>query len=731
MMPRPVADILAEALANGAAPYDVELLRTAAKIATDGTYLVPKQLRGALSALEQTGIDPADIRSLYARCARPKRKPKADGGGKRRAGKGGTPNTPPDVAAPVATTPAPGAAPVVPADGLPIPRQRADTLCDSEESAAQAISRTVAGRLAFIHQSGDWLTFGPRGWKPVHRTTVEEACTDFARLNIGSLDKNGDLNMTPRSTGRKVVGRSIAQLLEPMCGTELAEWDTTRNVIMLPDGVLLDVFTGEQRLSVPADRIRRRVSVAPASEPEYNRSVFRRVIEYVVPDRDERAYLQRRLGAALVDSEGMDDLPWLFGPSGCGKGTLIRALKQTLGTYAGGVPINELLRGMNKGHSAWLARLAGCRFLFADDVPVGRYLDDATINKLLGSETTAQHMRSETFDFRLHAPLICTSNGPPQITSTNVRRLRPIQCGASIPIHEQNPGVRASMSTDPEIAACLRWLLDGARDWRVYGCPAPATCIERADEAAAASPIAEFTGTFGPGDRIESGEVFQRWQAFKRGLGEHAGSHRAMVGELRAASWTDTRSHGVRYLLAPRVPHGAASLISPICARASTHIEVIAKAAPSGTRATNAPESIDDAAPPDLPPGALGTVNGSGGGEDQVPPPLDARPKNPATPPPPGQPKEQSITMTDRTTPRPPAETPAARGDDPLPPDTDPAQIERLRALPAAAGSQCSPLGKIRAMQTAFGLPLTSWNADKAAQRDAARATLAVYVDAA
>ena len=357
----------------------------------------------------------------------------------------------------------------------------------------------------------------------------------------------------------------------------------------------------------------------------------------------------------------MDDLPWLFGPSGSGKGTLIRALKQTLGTYAGSVPMNELLRGMNKAHSAWLARLAGCRVLFADDVPVGHYLDDTTINKLLGSETVAQHMHSKPFDFRLHAPLVCTSNGPPQITSINVRRLRPIQCGASIPIHEQNPGVRASMSTDPEIAACLRWLLDGARDWRAHGCPAPATCIERADEAAAASPIAEFTATFGPGDRIESGEVFRRWREFKGQHGEHAGSHRAMVGELRAASWTDTRSNGVRYLLAPRgqsrVPLSAAYSISPECAPACTRIGLSTEAALSGTPAANTPKSIDDPAPPDLPAGALGTVNGSGGSGDQgAAPPLDTGvPENPAIPPPRSQPTEETTDHHDR-----PNYTPAA-----------------------------------------------------------------------
>ena len=73
---------------------------------------------------------------------------------------------------------------------------------------------------------------------------------------------------------------------------------------------------------------------------------------------------------------------------------------------------------------------------------------------------------------------------------------------------------------------------------------------------------------------------------------------------------------------------------------------------------------------------------------------------------------------------------PPARGDDP-PPDVEPAQIARLRALPAAAGSQCSPLGKIRSMQAALGLTITSWNANPGEQRSAARATLAAYVGAA
>ena len=72
---RPIADILAEALENGAASSTVNMVRTAAKLAADGDYLARKQLQGALCNLENTaGIDPADIKSLFARCANPKRK---------------------------------------------------------------------------------------------------------------------------------------------------------------------------------------------------------------------------------------------------------------------------------------------------------------------------------------------------------------------------------------------------------------------------------------------------------------------------------------------------------------------------------------------------------------------------------------------------------------------------------------------------------------------------------
>ena len=81
----------------------------------------------------------------------------------------------------------------------------------------------------------------------------------------------------------------------------------------------------------------------------------------------------------------MDDLVWLFGPPGAGKGTLLEALRQAFGQYGRGVPANELIKGArHASHSAWVARLAGARVLFSDDVPTGHQLEDTVITMLLG-----------------------------------------------------------------------------------------------------------------------------------------------------------------------------------------------------------------------------------------------------------------------------------------------------------------------------------------------------------
>ena len=502
-------------------------------------------------------------------------------------------------------------------DGLPIPRERTGPECWSEEDAAKSLAHLCKGRLAYIHQTGEWLKFGPRGWEALHRTAIEEACADFAQWNILAKNAKGEHVPAPRSTGRKSIGRAVAQLLEPMMGTELPDWDAAGNLIMMPDGGLLDVFTGRRRRSTPADRIRRRVPVAPATEADYERSVFRRVVESLIPDATEREYLQRRLGAALVDADGMHDLIWLHGPPGAGKGTLLEALRQAFGEYGRGVPATEIIKGArHASHSAWIARLAGARALFADDVPSGHSVEDAQINMLLGSLITAEHKRQAPFDFRLRAPLIVTSNGEPRQTTTNVRRLKPIQCS---PAPSEDPAVAAAMSTSAERAACLRWLAVGAFRWRREGCTVPNTIRARAADVASNAPVAVFAESYPPGARVKSAEVWAAWQTFApaHGCGRLAANQTALAVLLKANGWTARKSHGTRYLIVPdrRVAGGGGFLSD------STGSDSVTREYNQEPATPRHPPSTAEGSEPagTVPPGFLDGATASGENQDGAP----------------------------------------------------------------------------------------------------------------
>ena len=214
---------------------------------------------------------------------------------------------------------------------------------------------------------------------------------------------------------------------------------------------------------IVSDRIRRRLSAAPASTDDYNRSRWRRVVEHTIPDPEERAWLQQRLGAALMKTGG-DDLLWLFGPAGCGKGVLVEGLMHAFGSYAVSIPAGEVQRGGPRGHLQWKDRTRGCRLMILDDAP-DKDLDTNVINGLLGSVQTANAMRRGSTDFRIDAPLLATANREPTVPAADPglrRRLKPIACGPAIPDDQQDPAVRASMRTGPEKAAVVRWLVDGA-----------------------------------------------------------------------------------------------------------------------------------------------------------------------------------------------------------------------------------------------------------------------------
>ena len=441
-------------------------------------------------------------------------------------------------------------------------------LCNGEDELTELIREHADGRLARVREDGQWLAFRDgAGWRPVTDGEMLKGAATVGRLNLGSTDSAGEVTLNPRTGGRATTAAGVLRLLAGCVESSAADWDADPAVVGV-GGAALELRTGTMRPAVAADRLRRRLASAPADDDAYAASRWQGVIKHVLPDPQEREYLQRRLGLALM-CDGPDDLLWLFGDAGSGKGVALAALRAAFGSYAAAIPAAEVTAGGSRGHAQWRARLRGARLMLIDDAPP-RDLDTGVINGLLGSIMSANLMRQGGVDFRVDAPLFVTANRLPRIRANDAgfrRRLKAVQAGAAIPEDDRDPELRRAVTMPVEQAAVVRWLCDGARMAsgvevaetegggafrRGGGCPVPASIRARTGEVERDAPVSEFAELFTAGKTITSDDLWRRWCEHQSSRGGLPGGRTTLTNTLRDEyGWTPTKgSKGVRQWVA-------------------------------------------------------------------------------------------------------------------------------------------------------------------------------------
>ena len=460
-------------------------------------------------------------------------------------------------------------------------------LCDGEDALAELIAEVADGRLARVRDDGTWLAFRPgSGWLTVTDSEMLKAAASVGRANLGSKSSDGEVTMNPRTGSRATTAAGVLRLLQGCdgVGTEASAWDSDPAMVGVA-GDALDLRTGTMRPARASDRLRRRLAAAPADDHAYAASRWQGVVLHVIPDEQERQWLQRRLGLALM-RDGDDDLIWIFGDSGSGKGVVLAALRAAFGSYAVMIPAAEVTAGAARGHAQWRARLRGCRLMLIDDAPP-RDLDCGVINSLLGTLMTANAMRKKGDDFRVDAPLLVTANRLPRIRANDPgfrRRLKAIQAGASIPEDDRDPELRRAVTTGIEQAAVVRWLADGARmasgieggasknkggvPARIEGggCPVPASIRARTGEVERDAPVSEFVELFTAGRTVTSDDLWRAWCQYQSSRGGLPGGRTTLTNTLRDEyGWKSAKgTKGIRQWVVGGAG-GAGGAVSPSC----------------------------------------------------------------------------------------------------------------------------------------------------------------------
>lgn len=128
------------------------------------------------------------------------------------------------------------------------------------------------------------------------------------------------------------------------------------------------------------------------------------------------AYLWRWFGYLLTGDVREEAFLFLRGDEGSGKGTLVKAIAEIMGTYAWACSMDTLTDAEHTKHPTSIAALDGPRFVYASETNVGRSWNEALVNWLTGRDRiVARRMRMDEYQFEARFKLLVYGNYRPHI----------------------------------------------------------------------------------------------------------------------------------------------------------------------------------------------------------------------------------------------------------------------------------------------------------------------------
>jgi putative DNA primase/helicase len=261
----------------------------------------------------------------------------------------------------------------------------------------------------------------------------------------------------------------------------LEEFDRDELSIGAPNGKMIDLRTGETRVSKPTDLIMKSVSVEPSKAPCPRWTRF--VEEITDGDRELAEYLQRMAGSWLTASVKDQTLTVWHGSGGNGKGTFISVVQQILGPYATTIPVDSLVTKKSGDIDlGGIAMLCGARLAVAQEGETSRRFNAGLLKTLTGGDRlTGKILYENKFEFKhTHKLVILTNNKPRVDVDGGIRRRMHL-----VPFtrsFEATKNVNLKEELLEQEGSILQWMIDGCLAWQSDGLGPPSSVMNYTNE---------------------------------------------------------------------------------------------------------------------------------------------------------------------------------------------------------------------------------------------------------
>lgn len=337
-------------------------------------------------------------------------------------------------------------------------------------------------RLLYVDGLG-WLVWDSKRWAPDTKDRAQEAVIDVLRTaladSLDDRDLRADVRKCESATG--VAGVLKLASSNPALRATVDELDADPFLLNCSNGTL-DLRTRQLRPHDPADRITK--VTRGAYRPDCPSGAWNKFLGQILPDEDERAYLQRVIGLSVFGRVREHLFPVLIGTGQNGKGTAYEAITKAFGDYA--AIINpELLMDSGRGSGGpEMMVLRGARLVVGSETGEGRRLDAPLMKRLTGGDQlTARQLYQAPVTWTPSHQLLYVTNHLPMVKGNDPalwRRIRVIPFDVVVPEEQRDQKLpeRLELSAD-EI---LTWAVQGWFDYEDRdGMDEPAT-VRRATD---------------------------------------------------------------------------------------------------------------------------------------------------------------------------------------------------------------------------------------------------------
>lgn len=353
----------------------------------------------------------------------------------------------------------------------------------SDSGNAERLALLFRGECCHIREAGrtpaKWLLWGGKKWDMVPDSKLYGFVTNMARITKKAVDgyeTDDDVKKYKKAfLTRSENQRGIDACLKRAHGildVEIKEFDNEPYLLNVQNGVL-DLKKGELLSHDKKYKLSKITRAAYRPELIGRPSLWTQALESMMPDKQEREYLQMWAGYALAGEAVEEKILFLYGEGGTGKSTFTETLAYMLGDYAGTVDIELFLSSRNDGGAdkatPGLAGLKGVRLAIGAESGIGRKMNDAKLKNLTGQDTvTTRFLYGNPFSFKPCATFMLSSNYLPPVkdaTDSGIRRRLVIAPFTHVP-DKKDKFLKSKLREQDNMDAVLAWCLEGFHRWK-------------------------------------------------------------------------------------------------------------------------------------------------------------------------------------------------------------------------------------------------------------------------